>query len=443
MTQPVPAGNTCIIGAGASGITTAQVLAERGLPFDCFEMGSEIGGNWRYDNDNGVSSAYRSLHINTSRDAMEYAAYPMPDSLPDYPSHWQIAEYFDDFVDHFGLRERITFRTEVTRVRPLDGGGFEVTTRSREPRAEPVVRRYDHVVVANGHHWDPRWPEPSYPGSETFTGEQVHAHYYRTPDLVEGKRVVVVGIGNSAADIAVESSRVARETWLSMRRGAHVIPKYVFGVPTDHLTDSPVARTPHKVQQTSMAAMVRLAVGKMTDYGLPEPDHKILDAHPTVSSDLLTRLGHGDLGVKPGIDRFEGSTVRFTDGSEVEADVVIWCTGYKISFPFLDEDVVAPTDNRVALYRRVVDPEHPGLYFVGLIQPLGSVMPISEAQAHWVADLVAGDVTLPDRAEMHRQIAAYDAALRKRYVASKRHTIQVDARAYREELAKERRTRRR
>jgi dimethylaniline monooxygenase (N-oxide forming) len=443
MTQPVPAGNTCIIGAGASGITTAQVLAERGLPFDCFEMGSEIGGNWRYDNDNGVSSAYRSLHINTSRDAMEFAAYPMPESLPDYPSHWQIAQYFDDFVDHFGLREQITFRTEVTRVRPLEGGGFEVTTRSRDDRSEPVVRRYDHVVVANGHHWDPRWPEPSYPGSETFPGEQVHAHYYRTPDLVEGRRVVVVGIGNSAADIAVESSRVAAQTWLSMRRGAHVIPKYVFGVPTDHLTDSPVARTPHKVQQTSMAAMVRLAVGKMTDYGLPEPDHKILDAHPTVSSDLLTRLGHGDLGVKPAIDRFEGSTVRFTDGSEVEADVVIWCTGYKISFPFLDEDVVAPTDNRVALYRRVVDPEHPGLYFVGLIQPLGSVMPISEAQAHWVADLVAGDVTLPTPAEMHRQIAAYDAALRKRYVASKRHTIQVDARAYREELAKERRTRRR
>lgn len=433
---------TCIIGAGASGITAAQVLAARGLPFDCFEMGSGIGGNWRYDNDNGVSSAYRSLHINTSRQAMQYAAFPMPESLPDYPSHWQIAEYFDAFVDHFGLREHITFRTEVTRVRPLDGGGFEVTTRSRDDGREAEVRHYDHVVVANGHHWDPRWPEPSYPGSETFPGEQVHAHYYRTPELFEGKRVVVVGIGNSAADIAVEASRVARGTWLSMRRGAHVIPKYVFGVPTDHLTDSPVARTPHRVQQASMAAMVRLAVGKMTDYGLPEPDHKILDAHPTVSSDLLVRLGHGDLTVAPGIDRFEGSTVHFTDGTAVEADVVVWCTGYKISFPFLDEAVVAPTDNRVSLYRRVVDPDHPGLYFVGLIQPLGAVMPLSEAQAHWVADLVAGDVTLPPASEMREQIAAYDQGLRKRYVASKRHTIQVDARAYREELERERRTRR-
>jgi len=435
------AGTTCIIGAGASGITAAQVLAERGLDFDCFEMGSAIGGNWRYDNDNGVSSAYRSLHINTSRDAMQYAAFPMPDDYPDYLSHWQVAAYFDAFVDHFGLREQITFRTEVTRVVPHRGGGYEVTTRSLERGREPEVRRYEHVVVANGHHWDPRWPEPGFPGSEHFPGQQIHAHYYRTPDLFEDKRVVVLGIGNSAADIAVESSRVASETYLAMRRGAHVIPKYVFGVPTDHLTDSALARTHHKVQQLGMRTLLRLSVGKVTDYGMPEPDHQVLDAHPTVSDDLLTRLGHGDITVKPSIDRFDGSTVCFTDGSSVEADVVVYSTGYKVSFPFLDEQVVAPTDNRVALYRRVVDPNHPGLYFVGLIQPLGSVMPLAELQAHWVADLVAGTATLPPVSEMRAQIASYDEVLKRRYVASKRHTIQVDAASYRTELERERRRR--
>ena len=438
-----PAGaTTCIIGAGASGITAAQVLAERGLPFDCFEMGSDIGGNWRYDNDNGVSSAYRSLHINTSRDAMQFAAFPMPESYPDYPSHWQVAAYFDAFVDHFGLRDLITFRTEVTRVVPRAGGGHEVTTRARGHGREPEVRHYDHVVVANGHHWDPRWPEPGFPGSEHFPGQQIHAHYYRTPDVFEDKRVVVLGIGNSAADIAVESSRVASETYLAMRRGAHVIPKYVFGVPTDHLTDSALARTHHKLQQLGMRTLLRLSVGKVTDYGLPEPDHQVLDAHPTVSDDLLSRLGHGDITVKPSIERFEGSTVHFTDGSSVEADVVVYSTGYKISFPFLDEQVVAPTDNQVALYRRVVDPHHPGLYFVGLIQPLGSVMPLAEQQAHWVADLVAGTATLPPVAEMRAQIASYDQTVRRRYVASKRHTIQVDAASYRAELERERRDRR-
>ena len=172
-------------------------------------MGSQVGGNWRYENDNGVSSAYRSLHINTSREAMEYAAWPMPESLPDYPSHWQIAQYFDDFVDHFGLRDTITFRTEVTRVSPADGGGWDVTIRPRDDVRAVETRHYDHVLVANGHHWDPRWPEPSFPGSETFPGEQIHAHYYRTPEVFAGQRVVVLGIGNSATDIAVEASRHA------------------------------------------------------------------------------------------------------------------------------------------------------------------------------------------------------------------------------------------
>jgi dimethylaniline monooxygenase (N-oxide forming) len=435
----------CIIGAGSSGITAAQVLAARGIDFDCFEMGSSVGGNWRYDNDNGVSSAYRSLHINTSRTAMEYAAFPMSDTLPDYPSHWQIAAYFDQFVEHFGLRERITFRTEVVKVVSTGStaGGYDVTLRSLDNARVADTRRYDHVIVANGHHWNPRWPEPGFPGSETFPGEQLHAHYYRTPDVLAGKRVVVLGIGNSATDIAVESSRVADDTYLAMRRGAHILPKYLFGVPTDHLTSSPLARGPFPLQKLGLRTMLRIAVGRMTDYGLPEPDHDVLEAHPTVSDDLLTRLGHGDIHVKPNIDRFEGSKVFFVDGTAVEADVVVYATGYRVAFPFLDETVIRAEDNHIDLYRRVVAPEHPGLYFVGLIQPLGAVMPLAEQQAHWVADLIAGDVTLPSASEMRAQIAAYDAALRKRYVASKRHTIQVDAHTYRAELERERRTRRR
>ena len=255
----------CVIGAGSSGIAAAQVLHARGIPFDCFEVGSTVGGNWRYQNDNGMSSAYRSLHINTSRQQMEYRAFPMPDDLPDYPNHWQIAEYFDAYVDHFGFRDKIAFRTEVVKVEPP---GETAGTTSRcgpatthgEP-SEPEVRPYSHVVVANGHHWDPRWPEPSYAGAETFTGEQMHAHYYRTPDVLEGKRVLVLGIGNSASDIAVESSRVADETYLAMRRGAHVVPKYMFGVPSDHLTDSPLARGPLALQRLGMAAMLRLDPG--------------------------------------------------------------------------------------------------------------------------------------------------------------------------------------
>jgi dimethylaniline monooxygenase (N-oxide forming) len=427
-------GRVCIIGAGSSGITASQVLAERGVDFDCFEMGSDVGGNWRYDNDNGVSSAYLSLHINTSRDVMEFAAYPMPKNLPDYPNHWQIAAYFDDFVKHFGLRERITFRTEVVNVVP-NGGGYAVTIRSRDTDGVET-RDYDQVLVANGHHWDPRWPEPAFPGE--FEGQEIHAHYYRTPDVFAGKRVVVLGIGNSATDIAVESSRVAKATYLAMRRGAHILPKFLFGMPTDHLTDSPLARGPLVLQSLGMRAMLRIAVGKVTDYGLPKPDHAVLHAHPTVSDDLLTRLGHGDLTVKPSIAGFDGSRVEFTDGSSVEADVVVYSTGYRVSFPFLDETFVTTEDNHVDLYRRVVSVDHPGLYFIGLIQPLGAVMPLAEQQSHWVADLITGRCRLPSPSRMQAQIASYDRKLGKRYVASKRHTIQVDAHAYRAELLRER-----
>ena len=253
---------------------------------------------------------------------------------------------------------------------------------------------------------------------------------------------MVLGIGNSATDIAVESSRVARETYLAMRRGAYILPKFMFGVPTDHLTDSPLARGPLWLQQLGMKAMLRLSVGKVTDYGLPQPDHEVLEAHPTVSDDLLTRLGHGDIAVKPNLDRFEGSKVFFTDGTSAEVDVVVYCTGYKVSFPFLHETVIHADDNHVDLYRRVVSPDHPGLHFIGLIQPIGAIMPLAEAQAHWVAEIIAGDVTLPSVREMRAQIAGYDAELRKRYVASKRHTIEVDALKYLRELQRERRTRR-
>jgi dimethylaniline monooxygenase (N-oxide forming) len=441
-TRPdLPEARVCIIGAGSSGITMAQVLDARGVAFDCFEAGSSIGGNWRFGNDNEMSSAYESLHINTSRQMMEYAAYPMSTSLPDYPDHRQVAQYFDDFVEHFGLRDKITFRTEVTRLTPVAGGPdrrWEVTLRSRDG-GEPETRSYRHVVVANGHHWDPRWPEPSFPGADTFPGEQIHAHYYRTTDPLEGKRVLVLGIGNSACDIAVESTRVARSTDLAMRRGAHILPKYMFGIPTDHLTDSPLVRMPVKVQQLAMAALLRLSQGKVTHYGLPKPDHQVLHAHPTVSQDLLNRLGHGDITVRPNIDRFEGSKVFFTDGTSGEYDVVVYCTGYRVTFPFLGDEVVPAEDNHVELYRRVVDPDHPGLFFVGLIQPLGAIMPLAEAQAEWIGDLVTGVGSLPSTAEMRAQIAAYDANLRKRFVASKRHTMEVDFHAYRSEIGRERR----
>ncbi len=430
----------CIIGAGSSGITACQVLQERGIPFDCFELGSEVGGNWRYRNDNGLSAAYRSLHINTSRGMMAYRSFPMPEDLPPYPNHWQIAAYFDSYVGHFGLRDRISFRTEVTSVAPAPAGSWEVTIQSVDG-GERETRRYRAVLVANGHHWDPRWPEPAYPGADTFTGEQIHAHAYDEPDVFVGKRVLVLGIGNSACDIAVESSRIADATFLSMRRGAYIIPKFFGSRPVDETAGPWFSRLPFVVQRTLMTAMLRSAQGKVTDYGLPKPDHRLLEAHPTVSSELLPRLGHGDITVKPNIDRLENHDVVFADGSRERIDLVVYCTGYKISFPFFAPELISAPDNHIPLYRRVVSPEHPGLYFIGLLQPLGAIMPLAEAQANWVADILEGKVKLPGRGLMRAVIEREDRRMRERYVASKRHTIEVDFQPYLRTIARERRRR--
>jgi Flavin-binding monooxygenase-like len=426
----------CVIGAGSSGLTACQVLAARGVPFDCFEKGSMIGGNWRYENDNGTSSAYRSLHINSARKLMSYKAFPMPPDYPDYPSHWQVAKYFDDYAERFGLTERIAFRTEVVAAEPLDGG-WDVTVEDADGARR--TDRYRAVLVANGHHWKPRWPEPPFPGAGEYEGEQMHVHHYREPDVLEGRRVLVLGIGNSAVDVAVESSRIAEKTFLSMRRGAHVLPKFLGGKPIDESMPPALSYLPMAVQRFFASRLLKMSIGEMTDYGLPKPDHRLFEAHPTVSSELLPRLGHGDITAKPNIDRFAGGrTVRFADGSEEEIDLVVYCTGYEMSFPFLDEKIFAARDNRMPLYRRVVSVENPGLYFVGFIQPLGPIMPIAEAQSEWIADLLRGKAALPPTSEMRKEIADYERWLGKRFVSSKRHTIEVDFHPYMRQIRHER-----
>src|SRR5918997_2241086 len=230
--SPSPLPKVCLIGAGSSGIAAAKTLHERGIPFDCYELSDRVGGNWVWGNKNNVSSSYRSLHINTSRTRMEYSDYPMPEDYPDFPRHDQIAEYFDKYVDHFGFRDSIHFETGVEHVERRADGVFEVRISTGE------TLEYDAVVTANGHHWNPRWPEPAFPGSDTCDIEQIHAHQYVDPEQLRGKDVVVLGMGNSAMDIAVDASYSARSTYLAARRGAHVVPKYLFGRPADQLAGS-------------------------------------------------------------------------------------------------------------------------------------------------------------------------------------------------------------
>ena len=423
------APRTCLIGAGSCGIAAAKALHERGLPFDCYELSDRVGGNWVFQNKNRISSSYRSLHINTSRERMEFSDYPMPKSYPDFPRHDHIARYFDDYVDHFGFRDRIRFGVGVDHAERRDDGSFEIRTTDGDTEV------YDALIVANGHHWDPQWPDPPFPGSDSFEGEQMHSHYYEEETQIADRDVVVLGMGNSAMDIAVDASYHARTTYLAARRGAYVIPKYLFGKPVDQIGGA--EWLPYWIRFPIMAQLLKFNVGRMENYGLPEPDHKFAHAHPTISGRILDRLAHGAITPKPNIASLEGDMVRFTDGSEVHADLVIYCTGYRITFPFFDEGFIAAKDNELPLYKFMFHPEYENLFFLGLVQPLGAIMPIAERQSVLVTESLRGRLQSPPRAQMEADIAAKRRKMKKRYVASKRHTIQVDFDDYMRDLAKE------
>jgi hypothetical protein len=426
----------CVIGAGSSGLAACQALHTRGIPFDCFEAGSSVGGNWRYGNDNGMSSAYRSLHAKSSKRGMQYAAFPIPDDCPDYLSHEMIARYLDDFVDHFGFRDRIRFSTEVTKVGPVPGGGWDVTARSRDTGAEHS-ERYRAVLVANGHHWDPQVPD--FPGAGAFAGEQLHSNQYRGPEPFAGKRVLVLGIGNSACDVAAECSRLGARTLIAVRAGAHIIPRYLAGRPADHLTLVRAGTMlPLWLRRLAVALLIRMARGSVTKYGLPKPGHRLLCGPLAVSDSLLGGLRRGEIIVKPALDRFGRDRVFFRDGSTEQVDVVIYCTGYKISFPFLRDSLIGARDGEIPLYRRVVPPALPGLYFIGLVQPIGAIMPVAEAQSQWVADLLGGRAVLPPEPEMDREITRYRTATARRYQRSGGQAIQVDFLPYLREISRER-----
>jgi len=419
---------TCVIGAGISGLTAGKALSDCAVPYTCFEASDEIGGNWYFGNPNGRSSAYRSLHIDTYRDSVSFRDMPMGPDYPDYPHHEQIFAYLHDYADAFGLRERIRFDSAVERAELLPQGGWRITLEGGE------VEDFDFLAVGNGHHWDPRYPD--FPGS--FDGETIHSHHYISPtepvDLT-GKRVLVVGIGNSAVDIVSELSRkgVAEKVYISTRSGAWIMPKYLFGQPVGKLVKTN-PRLPTRLQRVLARPLPYIASGRMEDYGLPTPNHRFLEAHPTVSSELLLRLGSGDAAAKPNVSELQGDRVRFEDDSVEEVDAIVYATGYNITFPFFDPDFLSAPDNDLPLYKRIFVPGIDDLALVGFAQTVPTLFPFVEFQSKVVAMYAIGDYALPPEDEMREAIRADQERYWGAVANRPRHTMQIDQYLYEDDM---------
>lgn len=412
-------GEVCVIGAGISGIAAGRALKEAGLSYVCFEAGSKPGGLWWFENDNGMSNIYDSLHTNTSRVRTGFSDLPMPDTYPDFPHHTQVQQYLEAYIRHFGLGEAIQTRHRVEQVSAAEGGGYEVTVLG--PDSEVFKRRFRAVLVCNGHHWDPYIPE--LPGD--FDGAVIHSSQYKSPKPFAGKRVLVVGAGNSACDIAVDLCESADVT-MSTRSGAHVIPRHLLGRPLDSWTSDAASRLPIFIQRTLFSLLVWIAQGRQSRYGFPTPDSAFLTAHPTISDHLLARVKHGAVGIRRGIARVDGDRIWFVDGESDPYDVIVFATGYSVTFPFFDPEFITAPGNEIALYNHVVDPDHEDLYFIGLIQPLGAMAPLAEAQARWVASLLTGRASLPSRDDMLRTISRDTTTRDKLFVKTRRHTLEVE-----------------
>jgi cation diffusion facilitator CzcD-associated flavoprotein CzcO len=422
-----------LIGAGPSGLGAARNLARRGIPFVGFERHTDVGGLW--DIDSQTSTMYESAHLISSKTTTAYDEFPMSETTADYPSHWEMREYFRDYADTFDLRGHFRFGTSVVRAEPV-GEEWKVTTR-QESTGEEQTELFAGVIIANG-----ILSEPNVPGFEgEFEGEILHTSAYRRPEIFRDKRVLIIGAGNSGCDIAVDAVGQARSVDMSLRSGYWFFPKYILGRPSDTLNEG--RPLPAPIKQRIDSRLIRLITGNPARLGFPEPEGRIYETHPVMNTLVLYHAGHGDIEVRGDVDRFEGRTIRFADGAEADYDMVMLATGYRLHYPFIDpahlnwdvEGGAAGPD----LYLNIFTPRHRNLFVLGMVEATGLGWQGRFNQSDLVAEFIDATRDRPAQAdEMWRRVNGPrpDLFAGYRYRQLERLPYYVNKDAYREQIRK-------
>ena len=423
----------CVVGAGASGLTAAKNLKMAGIAFEIIEQEDEVGGNWYYGKPN--SSVYQSTHLISSKEMTAFTDFPMPANYPDYPSHSQVCDYLRSYAKHFGLYEHIEFNTSVKHIERTEDGLWDITVGHRaDSAADDETFRYGGLVIANGHLWDPKLPQ--FPGE--FHGTWLHSTDYKTPEILLDQRVLVVGGGNSGCDIAVEAAQNAAATFHSTRRGYWYAPKYTFGRPTDTVNELPIKLgLPLWLRRILIGTTLKLIVGDLRRYGLRKPDHKLLEAHPVINQQLIYYMGHGRIVPKPDVAELCGDQVRFADGTRESIDLIIYATGFKISFPFIDSQYLNWNGSHPDLYLHVFHPEYDNLFVIGMIQSDSGQFWITDLQSQLMTQYILAKRTGLETAERFRTIIRTkrpDLGGGIKYLDSTRHYVEIAHHVYRKLL---------
>lgn len=418
-----------VIGAGPSGITALKNLLDQGLDAVAFDLNHDVGGNWIYSENESHSSVFETTHIISSKTLSQYADFTFDDfdpAISDYPSHDELRRYFQAYAAKFNLYEHIRFNTHVLHCERISDQEWKVTT---ESEGLTQTNSFTDLVVCNGHHWNPRWPK--YPGE--FTGEFLHSHSFKKSLPFKDKRVLVIGGGNSACDVAVETSRVSKMTAISWRRGYRIIPKFFFGQPSDKIGERS-SWIPLRIRSFFFDLLLKIMIGDNSLYGLRSVENKFGETHPTINDELLYKIRHGKVKPRLDIKKLSGKKVIFEDGLEEEYDTIIACTGYYLSHPFFDRDLIDYSHGPVPLYLKMFHPEYKNLYFAGMFQPLGCIWPGAELQAKIMARELAGKWERPENIKELCELEVKKPHYKQ--IDTPRHTITVDFHKFRKSLLK-------